>query len=68
MIFVRHRIRQKIYTADFQAKKIHPYFHRISTVLVIKTQKKRVKIEKFTPLAKNLHIAAGREGSDKSHL
>ena len=40
---------------DFRQKILHPYFHRISTVLVIKTPKKWVKMETFTPLAKILH-------------
>ena len=43
MIFVRHRIRQKIYTADFQAKKntplFSPYFNSFGNKNTKKTSK-----------------------------
>ena len=59
-------ILQRYYLADMDLSKIlhhrilglkilHHQFHLISTVLVRKSTKKWVKMEKFTPLAKNLH-------------
>ena len=39
----------------FRLNILHRQFHLISTVLVNKKHKKLVKMEKFTPLAKNLH-------------
>ena len=39
----------------FRPKILYPYFHRISTFLLIKTPKKWMKMETFTPLAKILH-------------
>ena len=49
--------RRQILTARgvYRLKILHCQFHLISSVLVIKTQKKWVKMEKFTPLAKILY-------------
>ena len=51
----------------FRPKILHPYFHQISTVLVIKTPKKEWKWRNLHRWQK-FYTAAGTDGTDKFHL
>ena len=56
---------KKFTPADFQAKNFTPSISPNFNSFRDKNTKKRVKMEKFTPLAKILH---GTDGMDKFHL